>query len=531
MPSVPIRSAVLLTLCALTPHGFGLEIRSYDPALHRRFATSPPNPLPNNTGLYAAYDLSAIGWRNTQHWIQMALITRQHVLFASHNQGSLLNPRFLGTGNIVHARTTSSKVPVVQNGQPSDLLLGTLDSPIPASSGVNPMPYLDLPDYAGVEIGVAGFRDEGGVKFGVIGSNTITSVEPFPTTGEPGSGLENFTTRNFSFHYDTGAPGYPNEAHLQNGDSGYPTFGISQFGQPAIVGVHSFVSSTEDPEPVIGNHDVFVPHYAAEIDAIVASGGYRFTPANAPLTTTSVTATPITPVPRQGHPLAVAISFANSGAHTTGNLELDIAPSPAATSITAPAWVAYASGLTQRKSTLTAGGSSSVEIHWSSTPLNAASISIPTTWRSDKASPGSATFTIPLAPSYAAWSQGLSSAGQADDPDDDGLENLLEYALGSNPQSPLNSLAPGVPVLPEAMADTTHFEIRFPVRTDAALRGLSYVIEFSDDLDSWSTASPPGLTLNDAPYVPDLTGFQRRSARWPLASGPRFARIRILLEE
>ncbi len=529
---MPLRPAAsLFFFLSLCPPCGGFAIRDYDPALHQRFSTLPPNPIPNATGLYAAYDLSGIGWRPSNPEIQMTLITRQHALFASHFQNVISTMAYLGTGNIVHTRTTASKVPVQQAGQPSDLLLITLSSPLPASTGIKPLPYLDLANYTGVQIGISGFREETPLKFGVIGRDTITAVSPTALPGAPGSGLEAFTTRNFTFTYPGVGPGTPHEGYFQVGDSGNPSFGISNTGQAAIVGVHSFVSSSGGPNPTFTNSDVFVPHYVTEINAAVASGGYRFTPANAPGTTTSISAIATTPVPRQGHPLSASITLTNTGANLTGNLEIEISPSPAATSITAPAWVAYDSGLTQRKSTLNPGNSAGIDLHWSSTPLNATSISVPYIWRSDKAASGSATLTIPLAPSYAAWAQGLSMTGQADDPDADGLKNLLEYALGANPQSADNSLAPGVHALPVALADATHFEIRFPVRTDAALRALTYQLEFSPDLDSWSTTPPAGLVVTDSPYVPAISGIDRRSARWPLSSPLRFVRLRILLAE
>jgi hypothetical protein len=46
---------------------------------------------------------------------------------------------------------------------------------------------------------------------------------------------------------------------------------------------------------------------------------------------------------------------------------------------------------------------------------------------------------LPGATTFATWSPDSSIGGPADDPDEDGLPNLLEYALGTNPVSPLES--------------------------------------------------------------------------------------------
>lgn len=46
---------------------------------------------------------------------------------------------------------------------------------------------------------------------------------------------------------------------------------------------------------------------------------------------------------------------------------------------------------------------------------------------------------LPGATTFAMWNQNNSLGGPADDPDEDGVANLLEYALGSDPASPLEA--------------------------------------------------------------------------------------------
>jgi hypothetical protein len=100
----------------------------------------------------------------------------------------------------------------------------------------------------------------------------------------------------------------------------------------------------------------------------------------------------------------------------------------------------------------------------------------------------------PASPSaYALWvsSQGLDAAesDQTLDPDDDGKNNLLEYALGGVPTdgSDGSSLSPTSTHLEDA--GTYWVDYVYRRRTDAATRGLSYETQHSGTLapESWSS--------------------------------------------
>ncbi len=91
-------------------------------------------------------------------------------------------------------------------------------------------------------------------------------------------------------------------------------------------------------------------------------------------------------------------------------------------------------------------------------------------------------------PSMLSWSEQrfssqemaqASISGWTADPDADGLTNLLEYALGSDPKSP----APA-PIDIQLAADLWHFTYERP--TDRA--DIAYVVEVSTDLQNWTTS-------------------------------------------
>lgn len=87
-----------------------------------------------------------------------------------------------------------------------------------------------------------------------------------------------------------------------------------------------------------------------------------------------------------------------------------------------------------------------------------------------------------------------SNASPDADPDNDGLANLLEFALGSTPSSASSAAKPS------AMLQGTHLEISF---TKAQTSGLTYSAEVSSDLQIWTSdvtdvtpgGSPAGFTV------------------------------------
>jgi hypothetical protein len=96
-----------------------------------------------------------------------------------------------------------------------------------------------------------------------------------------------------------------------------------------------------------------------------------------------------------------------------------------------------------------------------------------TTWRN---------YTYALATAYELWTDSFTwpspeSANPAADPDGDGLANLLEYALGTQPDD-ASSIS-----LPVAATSGNHLTLSF---TPHQTTGLRYLIEASSDLVNWS---------------------------------------------
>lgn len=125
----------------------------------------------------------------------------------------------------------------------------------------------------------------------------------------------------------------------------------------------------------------------------------------------------------------------------------------------------------------------------------------------------------PVAEDFVTWSAqrwpGVTNAsvtGPDADPDLDGVQNLIEYALGTDPKSsgsfqlPSLSLTPSVP-------HSLQFTFT-PERAD-----LAYSVEASSDLVTWTALSMPVLAVGEPATVTDPT---------PLTAAPRrFLRLRV----
>ena len=126
------------------------------------------------------------------------------------------------------------------------------------------------------------------------------------------------------------------------------------------------------------------------------------------------------------------------------------------------------------------------------------------------------------ATSYQLWATSNSVTGNSNQDDDgDGLENLLEYALASDPQ---NS---GLQKLPQSALTNGFLTLSFekPIAAD----DLIYIVEFSNTLTNWSSEN---AVLESS--VPTDSGVTTETWSYlnPVSSTPRiFARVRVSLQE
>lgn len=145
----------------------------------------------------------------------------------------------------------------------------------------------------------------------------------------------------------------------------------------------------------------------------------------------------------------------------------------------------------------------------------------------------SATYTILYPLDYWRSLQALPADGSQDlaNPSGDGIANLLKYAfnLAPNPGDLANAnykiLAPnGTAGLPSASRDAQgRLVIEFLRRKSANTPGLSYVVESSSDLQTWTS-----LDLTTASTTSIDGVWERVTAIDPIVAATRFGRVRVL---
>ena len=118
------------------------------------------------------------------------------------------------------------------------------------------------------------------------------------------------------------------------------------------------------------------------------------------------------------------------------------------------------------------------------------------------------------------------------DPDGDQKTNLAEYALGGAPDVSETYFELGLQHELVEEAGDWYAEFRYPRRQDAALRGLRYAFQVSDDLspNSWIDR---GYTLLEIAPIDEIFEEVRLRIDQPLSSpDPRlFGRVKIYLDE
>lgn len=131
--------------------------------------------------------------------------------------------------------------------------------------------------------------------------------------------------------------------------------------------------------------------------------------------------------------------------------------------------------------------------------------------------------------SFANWSSGLSDSSPNGDPENDGIGNLMEFALNLDP-----SLSNNGSQLPYSVINDNHLGLVYRMNEDAI--GLDYSIYYSTDLKNWFlgystdvTRSPDGLITLDSNYNetdPDGTPKMKATTSMPEASS-LFLRLEV----
>ena len=525
--------AALLLLPALILPGPALEIRAYNAAVHDRFTGYPGGPVMNPGFLYDASKFTGVGFHSNQGHLQFALVSPRHFLCAHHakpNIGDTL--KFVSADGSLISRTVTATTTInSEDSGVTDLTLGTLDSALLAN--VKALPYLNLAgqgNYLSKEIAVFGYGLTPGTTLRA-GSGEISGIGDLDVDGPGGSyGV----TRVAEFVFSGVATG-PSDAYftLAGGDSGSPSF-VFENGEPALIGIH-FAADPDGAD--VHNFDTFVPHYAADLDLLLAPSGYRMRPAIFTPTSLSFTHSPTPATLQSGSAGAIDFTIENTGAETTGNLAVTLSfPAGfAPASITASGCVveALSPGVwSVRKAVVAAAEDVIINATWTTVP-NSSELTASVTVESDTTTASSYPLNIPVAQTYGSWSQGLAQTGEDDDPDGDGWVNLLEYAFGS-PGAGGNFVLPGGnSARPALVAQGGTITLSYPERTEAGLLGLTYEVELSTNLTAgpWTTTLPIGTVSSTQAYVPAIPGFVKRTLSWPSDGPRRFARVKVDLDE
>lgn len=267
-----IRVAIVLLLGILLLPAAGrtqaaLVVSGYSPEKHDRFENS-------SSFIGNPYNWSGVGRTNTGQW--GTLVSPSFAISATHlapGIGSLIRFYASNDPSIFIERQVVATVPTTQAGlaNSSDLVLSQLSAPV--SNDISAYPILSLPaksDYIGQEIFVWGLDDGGDQASQRLGRNQITGL--LDEFSAPALGASQGDV--FIYDYDPAGGLGDDEARVEGGDSGAPSFVIAG-GVPALVGIHWFRYEGADglPGGPEGSGDTFVPSFIDELNAAISSLG------------------------------------------------------------------------------------------------------------------------------------------------------------------------------------------------------------------------------------------------------------------
>ncbi len=520
-----LASCVFLFFTVVLPAN-ALVLRVYNPTAHLRMNGFPATPTINPTFLNPSgavsslLDLTGVGWSVEDTTKQFTLVSPRHFVGANHFRPAVGSTvRFLAKDHSLHTFTIAalSTIPNA-DASPSDVFLGELTGEVPASVAVLPLPYLNLATeaaYTGQSLIIAGKAARGG-------RGTIGSVSDFG--GDPITSGAGIKTRAFTFSY--GSIGSADDAHAEVGDSGSPSL-VNRSGMAALVGTHTAVLNALGTTTT---YDTLVPHYAPEFNARMEATGLHLRKSDPPATSFSATGMATTAIIRTGQAFTCRVSITNESA-LADNISASLTP-PAGSSISgisAAGW--YLTGATSlRRGGLAAGETVEFDVTFPSAP-NPGIIQISLNLKSDGSVPQAFQFPITILPSFAGWAAGLQDQSLTGDSDQDGISNLIEYASGGDNLTNSQTFPSGEmddPLLP--IFFNNPMRLLFHRRTDASMRGLTYLVETSPTLaaTSWQLLDSVPISVRSSPAI----GFEKVEAVLPTTPFLKaFYRLRIELAE
>jgi hypothetical protein len=530
--------SALLASITFTETSSALEIRSYSASRHERFSGFPGTPVGNsNTNFIARnVDLTGVGWYVQETRRQYTLVSPKHFVGANHFRPAVNGQlRFVDQDGIIRTYEIGSTNSILNDeGQPSDLFLGTLEEVIPDSDKVSFQPFLSLAtegNYQGQNILFMGHR-LAAPKNLRIGAGTIGSFTDFgddPIT----SGSSINSTRAFQIVYSNIGFG-ADDAYAESGDSGSPSLVVVD-GQGALVGTHTAVANASiniglaAPGTIV-TYDTFVPHYIDELNAIMEIDGYHMTRAvpEASKPTTTLTLTPsLPPVIRAGYPFTLNLAVANTGlVNDANNLKLS-ATLPATATPGGTLWVnaVTPNAIQSRRGGLDTGQSSTLFL--TMTVPQPGTFNSTLTLSADESASTNQALALNVIGSFRSFASALVDQSNSGDDDGDQIPNLLEYAFNGDPteNSQVNN---GASILPTLTRDGSTFTIQHLRRTDFTARGLAYQIKSSPTLaaNSWSNATPDSTETD--PFNAD---FEVVTSTFSTSGLSQFFRVQVTLTE
>lgn len=256
-----VRIAVLALASSAAPVSAAMVVQGYEAKKHDRFYSGVDKAF-----IGQAFDWSGVGNSNgasgNGQWATM--ISPSYFVTASHFAPGGSVTFYESNNSAGVSRTYTIATTQILAG--SDLTLGKLTAPIPASHQIAKYALADAPT-------VDPYVNQVIYNYAVpsrVGRNVIDEFGTANIAGRPSVG--------YAFDYDDATLGDPglgaDETFLQGGDSGGPSF-MAQNGVLLLTGIHSGIGDTNGPLVPGGliSFDTFVTYYKPQIIAAMAGSG------------------------------------------------------------------------------------------------------------------------------------------------------------------------------------------------------------------------------------------------------------------